>query len=200
MKYTFTIREGERREKRVLESRGDLPRHIALKLTAYLLWRDETDGLSLQIEQRVGQRHKPDLVVLDPLTGAVRLWIDCGQIETARLGRIASKNPGTRIIVLKGAVREAETYVSLARKDLPTPCRALVEVWGLDDGFTETLAASLCGQMTLEVERMAGRLLLRADGAEPLVTALHRHLLHSPALATGSGTASGERASSPRCP
>jgi hypothetical protein len=66
VKYTFTCvtggDNGGGREKIVLQSRaGESDRHIALKILAYLLYRDDTGGLPLQIEQGVGQRHKPDL-------------------------------------------------------------------------------------------------------------------------------------------
>jgi uncharacterized protein YaeQ len=177
VKYTVTLLEDETREKLVVESRGDLPRHVALKLTAYILWRDQTGGLPLRIEQRVGQRHKPDLVALEELTGAVRLWIDCGQIETERLGRIAAKNPGARIIVLKGSVREATNYAPAARKDLPDPCRAQVEIWGLDQAFTDALSAQLRGVNTFTIERDEGTLTVYVQGGPTLTTGLYSEAL-----------------------
>lgn len=177
MKYTVTLLEREGREKLVVESRGDLPRHVALKLVAYMLWRGETNGLPLQIELRVGQRHKPDLVAVDPNTGAIALWVDCGQIETERLGRIAARNPGTRVIVLKGSEREAMNYASPARKDLPDPCRAKVEIWGLDETFTDTLAAQLRGANTFTIERSETVLQLQIAGGPLLQTALYSEAL-----------------------
>jgi len=79
MKYTFST-PGGGGPKIVLQSRpGESDRHIALKILAYLLFRDDAGGLPLQIEQGVGQRHKPDLVAADLETGRVLLWIDCGR-------------------------------------------------------------------------------------------------------------------------
>jgi hypothetical protein len=66
MKYTFSLRERGTHEKIILESRGDQPRHILLKLLSYICFR--ADCPHLQVEQFVGQRHKPDLVALTPLT------------------------------------------------------------------------------------------------------------------------------------
>lgn len=147
MKYTFSFEDG----KIVLESRaGESDRHIALKILAYLLFRGDGDtgGLPLRIEQGVGQRHKPDLVATDPETDRVRLWIDCGQIETKRLGRIAQSNPGARIIVLKPTANEARLYAQAAARFLPERRRgAVVEYAGFEDeafvpGFRDALRGS----------------------------------------------------------
>ena len=56
MKYTFTIFESGEREKRVLESGGDLPRHVVLKLLAYVLYRKQH---ALEIECRWGSATSP---------------------------------------------------------------------------------------------------------------------------------------------
>jgi len=147
MKFTVTLLEGGEREKLVLESGTDLPKHIALKLLAYVLYRHQTDGLPLEIERAVGQRHKPDLVATDPLTGQIRLWIDCGQIETERLGRIVAKNPHAEVVVVKGVAREAERYAQAATKDLSRPARVV----GFAAGFIEEFVDALRGTNTLEI-------------------------------------------------
>jgi hypothetical protein len=130
VKYAFTLTEpGRDREKIVLESRsGESTRHVALKVLAYLLFRHEVAPLPLRIEQKVGQRHKPDLVALDPETGDARLWVDCGQIETERLGRIVRRNPRTRVVVVKPTARDARLYALSALKDLPTEPERLARV------------------------------------------------------------------------
>jgi uncharacterized protein YaeQ len=202
VKYGFTLIEGERREKFVLESRGDLPRHVVLKLLAYILWRDASEcaGQPLEIEKRVGQRHKPDLVATEPLTESVRLWIDCGQIETARLGRIAAKNPGARIIVLKGSHSEVRSYSHAALAALPEPCRARVEVWGVDEPLLLNLIEGLRGANTLQViERAPDALEIQMGETGPRRAALCSVVLKA-GLPTASGTAADAPASSPRFP
>lgn len=144
MKYTFsTLGDG----KIVLESRpGESPRHIALKILAYLLFKNETGGLPLEIERGVGQRHKPDLVALDPETGRVRLWIDCGQIEGKRLGRIASANPQARVVVLKATENEARNYARAVARYLPPAGRgASVTCFGFDEAFFDAFLSALRG-------------------------------------------------------
>lgn len=157
MKFTFTLTEGGfAREKRVLESgAGESTRHISLKILAYLLYRGDAAPLPLHIELKVGQRHKPDLVALEPETGRVRLWIDCGQIETERLGRIAVKNPGSRIVVVKSSEHEARLYARAALRDLPedTGHLARIAFTGFDSGFLAQFVHSLRGTNQLSLER-----------------------------------------------
>jgi YaeQ protein len=147
VKYTFTLLEDGEREKLILESGGDLPRHVVLKLLAYVLYRKQ---YALEIEKGVGQRHKPDLVAQDPITGQVQLWIDCGQIETDRLGRIVTKNRHAEVIVVKATAREAERYATVAAKDVTGQATVL----GFDDGFTERFVELLRGTNTVEIERL----------------------------------------------
>jgi len=192
MKYTFTLLDGDAdgtrggREKIVLESRaGESPRHIALKVLAYTLFKPEADPLPLRIEQGVGQRHKPDLVATDPETGRVVLWIDCGQIETKRLGRIAAVNNDSRVLVLKGERREALDYARMALKHLPPLNRPgaarSVEFAGFDEGFLAGFLDALRGANTLTLRRPDPEepcllhVLLNAEaGAEGVPTRLHR--------------------------
>ncbi len=166
MKYTFTITEKGEREKLVLESRGDLPRHVVLKLLAYVLFRERG---ALEIEQRVGQRHKPDLVIQDDVTGQVTLWIDCGQIETNRLGRIVAKNRHAEVFVVKATAHEAERYAEVAHRDLQREAVVL----GFDEGFVDGLVDALRGTNTLAVERTDHILALVLNG-EPLTSKVAR--------------------------
>jgi hypothetical protein len=182
VKYTVTITgpgAGER-EKIVLESRaGESARHIALKILAYVLYRDRTGGLPLRIEQRAGhQRHKPDLVAAEPETGRVRLWIDCGQIETKRLGRIAAVNAGGRVVVVKPGETEARLYGLAALRYLPPlglPGAAeSVAFLGFEDAFFDAFLARLRGTNTLHLETRPGdaAVLALEWNDEPLATTL----------------------------
>ena len=157
MKFTFTLTEnGREREKRILESGpGESTRHISLKVLAYLLYRDDAAPLGLHIERKVGQRHKPDLAAVEPESGLVRLWIDCGQIETERLGRIASRNPQTRIVVVKPTDYEARLYAKASLRDLPAERERLARIGfvGFDPDFIPRFVEALRGANHLSVER-----------------------------------------------
>lgn len=157
MKFTFTLSEnGWEREKRILESgAGESTRHISLKILAYLIYRGEAAPLTLQIERKVGQRHKPDLVALEPETGIIRLWIDCGQIETERLGRIAGKNLQTHIVVVKSTEPEARLYAKAVLRYLPKEPERLsrIRFTGFDTGFIPQFVEALRGTNQLSLER-----------------------------------------------
>jgi len=161
VKYSFTLLRPEEtddllagnvldREKIVLESRStESVRHIALKILAYLWFRAEAAPLPLLIERSVGQRHKPDLVAMDPATGSIRLWIDCGQIEPKRLARILKANPNAQVLVLKASIREARLYARSASLAIPTDARTRLHYLGFDDGFLAEFAGTLRGANSL---------------------------------------------------
>lgn len=156
MKYSFTLHRGAEREKLVLESRaGESDRHIALKLLAYLLFREETGGPPLRIEQGVGQRHKPDLVATEPGTDRVLLWVDCGQIETQRLARIVERNPRARVFIVKSTDREALLYARAAVRRLTAAAiserRAVVTFVSFAGEFLSDFLHRLRGTNTLTV-------------------------------------------------
>jgi hypothetical protein len=157
VKYSFTLHRStaeNKREKLVLESRaGESVRHIALKILAYVLFRHEAEPFPLFIEKGVGQRHNPDLVATDGETGAVRLWIDCGQIEVQRLGRIAAQNRQANIIVVKAGANEAQLYARAAAKFLPdSPARrAAIRFVGFGEDFIPAILAELRGANALMV-------------------------------------------------
>ena len=180
MKYTFSF-DGD--GKIVLESRaGESDRHIALKILSYLLFRDETGGLPLVIEQGVGQRHKPDLVATDPETGRVVLWIDCGQIEVKRLGRIAVANRHARVVVVKATENEARLYARAAERHLSPPARgASVSYLGFDEDFFDAFRLGLRGTNDLAIERDGDTLRVTINCATQLT---RLYLFHAPTAAS----------------
>jgi hypothetical protein len=181
MKYTFTLlkeNEGDSREKIVLESRSsESPRHIALKILAYLLFRERTGELPLRIEPGdLGQRHRPDLLASEPLTDKPRLWIDCGQIEPKRLGRIAATNNGASIVVVKQTGREAELYAEAAKKEIPVlgqGSASFVGYIGFGEGFTARLIPLLRGANTFCLQVIQPDTIRLEVNTELLETPLH---------------------------
>ena len=182
MKYTFTLLRHDHtaREKIVLESRAsESPRHIVLKVLGYLLFRDSTNTLPLRIEPTdLGQRHRPDLLASEPITDKPLLWIDCGQIETKRLARIAAANHGARIIVIKQSEREAKLYAEAARRDLPVlgaGTAQFVGYLGFDEGFAMRVVALLRGANTLCLIPNTDDRLGMTWNDEPIETQLHTY-------------------------
>ena len=96
-------------------------------------------------------RSRPDLLAAEALTDKPLLWLDCGQIETKRLGRIASTNRDARVVVVKQTGREAELYAEAAKRELPVlgvGAARFVATLGFDDGFIASLVSALRGANT----------------------------------------------------
>lgn len=99
---------------------GESTWHVSLKLLAYLIYRRR----SPLVERSVGQRFKPDLVVLGA-DGRVRLWIDCGETSIRKLERVVARNPAARVVIVKDTVRHLESYRTLADVALRHASRVL---------------------------------------------------------------------------
>ena len=115
---------------------GESTWHVSLKLLAYLIYR-RRDPL---VERAVGQRFKPDLVVLKD-DGRVRLWIDCGETSIRKLERVVARNPIARVVIVKDTVRHLEGYRALADAALRDTSRVLY--LAPDDALIDGMAAAM---------------------------------------------------------
>ena len=114
---------------------GESTWHVALKLLAFLLYRRRAP----LVERSVGQRFKPDLVVLRD--GRVRLWIDCGETSLRKLDRVVAGNPGARIVIVKDTARRLDLYSNLAAGALRDGSR--VCCLAFSDGLVAGMARDL---------------------------------------------------------
>lgn len=131
------IFEFERRPRVIFSSfAGESTWHVALKLLAYLLYRQRRP----LVERSVGQRYKPDLVVLRD-DGRVRLWIDCGETSLRKLERVVAANPIARVVIVKDTLRHLDAYRALAQRELHDEPRLLYLAFG--DGLVDGLAAAM---------------------------------------------------------
>lgn len=115
---------------------GESTWHVSLKLLAYLLYR-RRDPL---VERPVGQRFKPDLLVLGD-DGRVRLWIDCGETSIRKLERVVARNPIALVVIVKDTVRHLESYRALADEALRDSSRVLY--LAPDDALIDGMAAAM---------------------------------------------------------
>lgn len=131
------IFEFERRSRVIFSSFvGESTWHVALKLLAYLIYRQRRP----LVEYGVGQRYKPDLVVLRD-DGRVRLWIDCGETSLRKLERVVTANPVARVVIVKDTLRRLEAYRVPAERAIPDQPRLLYLAFG--DGLVEGLADAM---------------------------------------------------------
>ncbi len=145
---------------------GESTWHVALKLLAYLIYGRRAP----LVERSVGQRCKPDLVVVR--NDAVRLWIDCGETSLRKLERVVTANPQARIVVVKDTERHLDSYMRMAEAELRAPHRVTYLAFG--DGLVQGIEHALhqrnriafrAGPQGLEVTingaAFAGRLISR---------------------------------------
>ena len=118
--------------------------HVLMKFCSYLLYYHP----QLQIEQSIGQRHKPDLVRRDPSSGMVRQWIDCGVTSIPKLCRITRQNPETLIHIVKPAYHALRRYRQEAERRLIFPER--VRYQSYEKGFLNQLAEGLSAPLDWE--------------------------------------------------
>jgi uncharacterized protein YaeQ len=148
LKFTCTVvrrMDGrELRTKEVLVSRpGEMVWHIALKLLGFMLFLEQEP----RIEAGVGWKFKPDLVAFDP-SGAVGLWVDCGNIAIDKIRRVAAWVPSSAgFVILRRNEREARVLLDNMKGKVPGRGRVEVRWFGKD--FVNQLAGRLDANNTL---------------------------------------------------
>ncbi len=126
------------RERLMLERReGESGAHVMLKLLAYAIFF----APGLAIERRVGQAEKPDLVRVDA-AGRPAVWVECGQVSTAKLDAVTRRNPGLVVEVVKKDRGSLDRWMQAAARRLTRPER--VRGWAFDAGFVDGLCERLC--------------------------------------------------------
>jgi uncharacterized protein YaeQ len=109
------------------------PEHLGLKLAAYLsFWFDE---LTLEASSKhpalAGTPFRPDLLGTD-ITGAISIWVECGNTTNNKLAKVLRKWPDARVAVFKQSESEARRYREDLTKNVPRSER--VEIYAWKDG------------------------------------------------------------------
>ena len=113
---------------------------VALKLAAYVLFFAQNPILDISLKHPAvsDQEFKPDLLALDD-SGAIRLWIECGNVTTHKLNKLIRRYRNARLVVLKGKIHEAGNLRrALQKNDIANSER--IEIWSFpDERFGEWL-------------------------------------------------------------
>lgn len=127
--------------KTVLEQKeGESSVHITLKVLAWGLFYEP----ELLIEPTdVDPQYKPDLL-LKKLDGFPKLWIECGQVKTAKLDKLTSRYPDAQFIAIKFSERHARDLRERCIKDVRRPSN--LRHLGFDAGFVESCARHVMGK------------------------------------------------------
>src|SRR6267142_331465 len=102
MQVRCRVQLGETVKKLVLTGQeNETAELVALKLAAYVLFFDlnpQTD-ISSRHPAISQQEFRPDLLALDE-SGAIKLWVECGNVTTHKLDKLIRRYRDARIVVL----------------------------------------------------------------------------------------------------
>jgi uncharacterized protein YaeQ len=108
--------------------------HVALRLAAAILFFDQEPALE------VGPSHPavvdsgffPDLLVTDE-AGAVKVWIECGNIATNKLSKVARRLRGARLVALRESPEDGRRFREVIKKEIPKDEKIEILAWPKDE-------------------------------------------------------------------
>ncbi len=140
--------------------------YLMMRVLAYLL--EYTDGL--EFSRGLSDPDEPTIAARD-LTGALRVWVEIGSPDAARLHKAAKAAP--RVVVYS----HKDVGQWLARLDGARIHRAdAIEIWSIDRAFLATLVGRLARRMSFSVS-VTDRELYLSIGTDTLTGRLTRHVL-----------------------
>jgi uncharacterized protein YaeQ len=146
---------------RVARHPSETEEYLLTRVLAYCL--EHTEGISFS--GGVSDSDQPAISVRD-LTGALRVWVDVGAPEAARLHRAAKLAP--RVAVYTH--RDAEQLIGRLRQEKIHRAEAL-ELYAIDREWLATLAASLSRRMEFALT-VSDRHVYLSMGAQTLTCAV----------------------------
>ena len=151
---------------RVARHPSETEEYLVTRLIAYCL--EYTEGIGFS--KGLAEPDEPALAVRD-LTGAVRVWVEVGAPDAARLHRASKATP--RVAVYTH--RDPGQLVRQLAGERIHRAEAL-ELYGVDRELVAALAARLARRMQLDVS-VTDRHLFVTVGGETLSGAVERHAL-----------------------
>ncbi|OGR65270.1 MAG: hypothetical protein A2X34_03530 [Elusimicrobia bacterium GWC2_51_8] len=73
----------------------------------------------------------PDLLAADE-AGAVGIWIECGNVATNKLAKVARRLRGARMVVLKESPEDGRRFREVIKKEIPKGEK--IEIWAWPKG------------------------------------------------------------------
>ena len=106
----------------------ETPEHVALRLAAAILFFDGEPALDVgpsdPLLADIG--FQPDLLVPDGL-GGISAWIECGNVATNKLVKVARRLKGGRLVILKESADAGRRMREVVKAEIRNPDK--VEVW-----------------------------------------------------------------------
>lgn len=100
-------------DKQVVVAKGQVerPEHVLMKALIWALYLPQYDNL--QIERRIGDRYKPDVVSLIP-DGSPVFWGEAGAVSTKKIQSLVRRFPSTHFVISKWE-RSLHPYEQIVR-------------------------------------------------------------------------------------
>jgi uncharacterized protein YaeQ len=132
--------------------------HILLRFLAHTLWFEE----SLEAAQGWEDQHEPDLKATD-LTGALTLWIECGEVPLKRLVKALGRSKTARFLCVFAAEADLQRFAKALRAERPRHTEQL-EMWLIPADFMAWLESVAKRNMAWTATISEGTLYLDCDG------------------------------------
>lgn len=104
--------------------------HVALRLAAAILFFDLEPALEAGASHPavVDTGFYPDLLVVNEC-GGIGVWIECGNVATNKLTKVARRLRGGRLVVLKESPEAGRRFRELIKKEIPKGDRIEILAW-----------------------------------------------------------------------
>ena len=121
---------------------NETPEHLALKLAAFILFFKINPNIEISSKNPAiaNQEFKPDLVAFNE-AGEISHWIECGNVATNKIEKLAKRLSNAKIILLKELPREAENMRRILNKN-EVRNKEQIEIWSFPENqFQEWIQA-----------------------------------------------------------
>jgi uncharacterized protein YaeQ len=154
---------------RVARHPSETPEYLWTRVLAYCL--EYTEGIGFS--RGLSEPDEPAIAVRD-LTGALRIWIDVGAPEPARLHRASKAATRVAVYAYKNVAQLAARYASerIHRAEM-------LELYGIDGAWLSELAQLLSRRMQLSIT-VAGRHVYLTHGPHCSSSALEQLVISKP--------------------
>jgi hypothetical protein len=102
--------------------------HVALRLSASILFFDLEPALEAGATHPavVDTGFYPDLLVVNE-SGGVGVWIECGNVATNKLAKVARRLHGGRLVVIRESPEDGRRLREVVKKEIPRGVD--IEIW-----------------------------------------------------------------------
>jgi uncharacterized protein YaeQ len=140
---------------------SETPEHLTLRVLGWmLLWRE---GLDFGPGVCVGEA--PDLVAHD-LTGAVSVWVACGDISPRLARKVVQHNRQAEVHLVFAGRQRRDAFVAASAADRGDPPRGWdrLRLWSIDEALIDALAQRRALRQSWNATIVGDHIYVQVDG------------------------------------